>query len=230
MKLVEAKGRNFDRLSSRAADAPGWHSSWGNPEIYSYFLPRIKEGQRVFDLGCGTGRNLHRLYFAGAEVVGVDSCEFIYSLGEEIRAEAGVDYPVIRMDAWEYLKDHGKGFDYIFAVDMLLHQKKSQAIARLGEIVEVMKPGALLYINAPSTESYDYELAQSMFPELEKDTFEMECGCSGEPKLEPVCFFYPGELELHLARLGTKIRLTKVAGDYEDEPLKSCVITEKVGR
>jgi len=227
VKLVEAEGRNFDRLSSRVAGASSWHFSWGNPEIYTYFLPRIKEGQRILDLGCGTGRNLHRLYFAGAEVVGVDNCEFIYNLGEEIRTEAGVSYSVIKMDAWKYLKEQGEKFDYIFAVDMLLHQKKSEAICKLGEIVEVMKPGSLLYVNAPSTESYDFELAKSVFPELEKDTFEMECGCSGEPKLEPVCFFYPGELELHLARLGTRIRITKVAGDYEDEPLKSCVITEK---
>lgn len=228
MKLIEAAGVTFDAFAGRRFTDNGWCGSWGNPEIYKFFLPRIKPGHRMLDLGYGLGRNSHRLSMAGVCVVGVDNSSDNFSNSLEIRNEAGINHSVVLSDGWEYLASHGRGFDYIFAIDLLLHLGKGIAIQKLEDLVSSMKRGAFLYVNVPSTLAPEYDFAKMCFPEVERDTFEMECGCSGSIKLEPVCFFEPFELESHLTRLGTKIRYIKLGGDYDDQPIKSCVITEKI--
>jgi SAM-dependent methyltransferase len=114
----------------------------------------LKDGMKVLDLGCGTGRHLHALYFAADMVcVGVD-----LSLQDLCKARDGFDslpdtsgdrgqaYGLSVGDALQ-LPFEADTFDRIVCSEVLEHIPDFEHA--LDEINRVLKPGGQLAVSVP---------------------------------------------------------------------------------
>lgn len=89
-------------------------------------------GERILDVGCGTGHLTAQIAAAGAEAVGIDS-------SKEMIAEARKNFPRLRfevMDAREIRL--GERFDGVFSNAALHWIKEPEGV--ISEIVRVLKP------------------------------------------------------------------------------------------
>lgn len=94
-----------------------------------------KAGERILDLGCGTGALTAEIASRGAEVLGVDR-------SEEMIAQARMKFPALRFEVADgrelRLKDEEAGFDAVFS-NAVLHwiPEAEEVIAR---VARVLKP------------------------------------------------------------------------------------------
>lgn len=105
-------------------------SKYGNSLIE---LLAPKQGEKILDLGCGTGDLAHRLFENGIEVIGVDK-------SENMVEQAMLKYPLIEFrvqDATE-LADHSE-FDAVFS-NATLHWVQPASKA-LHDIYQCLKKG-----------------------------------------------------------------------------------------
>jgi trans-aconitate methyltransferase len=90
-------------------------------------------GERILDLGCGTGHLTNEIAGAGAEVLGIDK-------SAEMIAQARSNYPQLRFevaDAAEYRT--GERFDAVFSNAALHWMKPPEAVAE--SISRALRPG-----------------------------------------------------------------------------------------
>ena len=111
-------------------------------------LPEDLRGARVLDAGCGAGPMSVALAERGAEVVGVDISPALLEVARKRTPEAVA--PRIRYIAGDMLDEaHGR-FDYVMAMDSLIHYRAEdigRALARLAARTE----RAVIFTIAPRT-------------------------------------------------------------------------------
>lgn len=92
-----------------------------------------KSGERILDLGCGTGHLTNEISSAGAEVIGLDKSQ---SMIEEARRL----YPGLRFEIADATDFHfDRPFDAVFSNAAIHWMKNQPAVAR--SIWEALKPG-----------------------------------------------------------------------------------------
>ncbi len=130
-----ARSRIFEMLEGRGADA-----AQVSLRARFYELARVTPGQRILDVGCGTGvdtRALARLASPGGSVLGVDPSQ---SLIEEARrttpSELGVRY---ERGEGEKLPALDGAFDLAVAITTLSHVADPAPVVH--EMVRVVRPG-----------------------------------------------------------------------------------------
>jgi SAM-dependent methyltransferase len=137
-------------ISERAAH---WGRLWGSRPLdwaaseeqqlptYDEAIRRVglAKGQRVLEVGCGTGVFLRRAADLGAEVVGVDASEALLELARERVPEA--DLRLADMEALPFGDDSFDlvaGFNaFFFAVDMVAALREAGRVARPGAPVVI---------------------------------------------------------------------------------------------
>ncbi|MCP5433834.1 MAG: class I SAM-dependent methyltransferase [Alphaproteobacteria bacterium] len=114
----------------------------------------LEPDQRILDLGCGGGRHIHALYYAGKyEVVGVD-----LSLADVVRTRRGFEaYPdlespherliVLAVADALRLPFADATFDRIVCSEVLEHIVPYERA--LGEIARILKPDGILAVSVP---------------------------------------------------------------------------------
>jgi SAM-dependent methyltransferase len=93
---VTAQTSSFDRIAS------SYRSLWDDSDagglqreaVWRYLKPLVKAGDRVLDLGCGTGEDALRFSGLGAKVTGIDSSPEMV----RIARERGVDARLYRIE------------------------------------------------------------------------------------------------------------------------------------
>lgn len=80
------------------AAEPTW-GLWGTPEVRAGVIPADIAGQRVIELGCGTGYVSAWLARAGARVVGVDVSARQLETARALRDEFGLRFALVQGDA-----------------------------------------------------------------------------------------------------------------------------------
>lgn len=105
------------------------------------FTARLPTSGRVLDLGCGTAWAAARLREQGFRAVGLD-----LSFGRLSRAAADGAAPVVMGDQRQ-LPVTTASLDGVWTCASLLHLRKSDMPATLGEIRRVLRPGGALFVS-----------------------------------------------------------------------------------
>ncbi len=95
-----------------------------------------EKGERILDLGCGTGQLTHQIAESGAEVVGLDS-------SPDMIGQARRNYPALRFVLADAASmQFAQEFDAIFSNAALHWMLDAQAVAR--SMARALKPGGRL--------------------------------------------------------------------------------------
>lgn len=108
-----------------------------SPFLRNYFGSSSFEGQRVLDLGCGSGVFSCFLAKRGASVSSIDLTEAGVKMAQQNTRAQGLDASVVRMDA-EKMAFTNEAFDFVFSWGVLHHTKHMNAA--LAEVHRVLKP------------------------------------------------------------------------------------------
>ena len=130
---------------------------FGEVDIYLFdqlLRGRIRPGMRVFDAGCGTGRNLVYLLQSGYEVFGVDSdsnsIQAVRQLASRIASHLPPDN--FRVEALERITFPETFADVVLS-SAVLHMARDDEhfMAMLGGTWKVLKPGGLFFCRLASS-------------------------------------------------------------------------------
>jgi magnesium-protoporphyrin O-methyltransferase len=113
------------------------------------YLPVKLKGMRVLDAGCGTGALAVALSWRGAEVVATDLSPTLVKLAEERAHESQLPVP-IHWVAGDMLDPALGTFDYVVAMDSLIHYPAPALLAALGTLAGRTRRGMVVTF-APRT-------------------------------------------------------------------------------
>ena len=130
---------------------------FGDIDIYLFdqlLRRRIVPGMRIFDGGCGTGRNLVYLLRSGYEVAGCDRDHAAVESARALAARLAPHLPVtnFRVEAIEDMSFPDAWADVALA-SAILHfaSDDDQFLAMLGGLWRVLKPGGMLFARLASS-------------------------------------------------------------------------------
>lgn len=110
----------------------------------------IQAGQRILDVGCGTGNFCLKLAKAGCRVTGVDVSAAMLAIARDKAARAGADITFREMDAGRLSFPDG-AFDG--AISMAAFEFIKEPVQALHEMLRVVKRGGCVLIGAINKES-----------------------------------------------------------------------------
>lgn len=145
----QTKGRTIPWASFY--DAAVWLLSWGKGRTIrnaTVELAQIKPGDRVLDVGCGTGdltMAAKAVVGPTGEVYGTDASPEMIDLARRKAARAGVDV-TFRIDLIENITFPDNQFDVVLSSLMMHHLPDDLKREGLAEIYRVLKPGGRLLI------------------------------------------------------------------------------------
>ena len=117
-------------------------------EVLLSALPSNLSGQRVLDAGCGTGQISIELAKRGAEVLGVDISNNLVNVAKD-RTPSNLQKK-IQFESGDMLSsEHGK-FDYVIAMDSLIHYGVKDITGALGQLAK-NTTNSILFTVAPKT-------------------------------------------------------------------------------
>src|SRR5215813_10303567 len=166
----------------------GWELIWrhgnGHPRYGSYAAPdaavmdwaaELPAGGFVLDLGCGVGRHMVYLGDRGFRMAGIDISPTGIRLTREACAERRIGFEG-RLSDMTVLPWADGIFDAAPSISTIHHHRREEIVRTLGQIRRVLKPGGMLLVDLPCTDTLDYRLlrervAAGQIAEIEPDTF-----------------------------------------------------------
>jgi magnesium-protoporphyrin O-methyltransferase len=155
------------------------------------WMPGDLTGMRVLDAGCGTGALSFEAACRGADVVAIDLAETLVDLARErvgkLRSElpSAEGYGSIQFHVGDMLDPALGRFDYVVAMDSLIHYRSADMVAMLGRLAANVERG-VIFTYAPRTPALTLMHAVGrFFPRQDR-----------APAIEPVDV---GELRRHIA-------------------------------
>jgi SAM-dependent methyltransferase len=136
---------------------------FGQIDIYVFdqiLRGNIAAGMRVFDAGCGYGRNLVHLLREGCEVFAVDANAEGVQHVRALAAELSPNLPAENFRVGQIEKlDLPDGFADVVICNSVLHFARDDAhfLAMVSEIWRVLRPGGLLFCRLGSRIGMDFE-------------------------------------------------------------------------
>ena len=109
-------------------------------------LPKDLKGTRILDAGCGTGVLSRMLDERGAEVVGVDISDKLIDVAKNRSAA----YKNIEYFAGDMKEQSFGNFDYIIAMDSLIHYSTEDVISSIADF-STRANNSVLFTVIPST-------------------------------------------------------------------------------
>jgi SAM-dependent methyltransferase len=124
-----AGGQAYDRISRQIADA------------IEHVVDRLdpQPGEKILDVGTGTGWNARRMAARGAFVTGIDIGGEVIAAARDLSPEGGIDFRVADAEALPFPDGHFDGVTSTFGV-MFCSRPRQAA----GELARVCKPSGRL--------------------------------------------------------------------------------------
>lgn len=133
-------------------DNPGletWFATRQAAREAAFFLPHLRSGMQVLDVGCGPGSitlGLAEVVIPG-EVVGIDIRESQVQRASDLAAERGAANVRFEVGDVYRLSFPNRSFDAVFAHVVLMHLR--EPVQALAEIRRVLRPGGIAGIREP---------------------------------------------------------------------------------
>lgn len=117
-------------------------------KIYDHLASRIKKGQKVLDLGCGTGALTLRAVEIGAKVKGIDVNSQMLEIAKKqaARADIAQNIELCEMGVAELGGEKSESYDIVMAGLCFSELSEDEIVFALGEIKRILKPDGLLLI------------------------------------------------------------------------------------
>jgi SAM-dependent methyltransferase len=169
-------------------DRLGWELIWrhgdSHPRYGSFAAPdasvvewaeTIPVQGAVLDLGCGVGRHTVYLGERGFRMAGVDIAPSGIRQTQQACAARQIAFEGCLGQISELAWADGT-FDAALSIATIHHQLRQGIIQTLAEVWRVLKPGGLLLVDIPCTDTVEYNLTRSevvagRISEVERNTF-----------------------------------------------------------
>lgn len=108
--------------------------------LYQPFLAELPEGTRIFDVGCGSGRDTLAFKNKGYQVDAIDYSE------ELVKKASRLTGIPIKLKSFYEIDDY-EAYDGIWACASLLHCERNHLKEVIGKLVSALKPNGVLYMS-----------------------------------------------------------------------------------
>ena len=142
------------------------------------FLEKLKQGDRILDLGCGSGRDTKYFLEKGFEVDAVDGSEAMCRYAGEL---TGIDVKQMKFQEL----DAEEEYDGIWACSSLLHLKKAELRDVLIKAVTALKKDGILYTSFKDGD-FEGERNERYFTDFTEDTFREFMKDIGSVEIEEI--------------------------------------------
>lgn len=151
-KVIET----YDAIAERYAET--FDKKLGDKTFLDVFLSYLKEGDRVIDLGSGTGQ--HAKYFSDHGLI-VEGIELSSEMLRIAQAQyPGIPFRQVDIRLMNYPKD---SMDGIWAVYSLFHFKREVFLDVIKKIKKILKPGGIFGLVMQEGEG-EVEIADPILP------------------------------------------------------------------
>ena len=117
-------------------------------EAYDRLISHIKKGQRVLDLGCGTGALTLRAAQRGAKVKGIDVNSQMLEIAQNQASEANLtqNIELSEMGVAELRNEESESYDVVMSGLCFSELTENELIFTLKEAKRILKPEGILLI------------------------------------------------------------------------------------
>ena len=117
-------------------------------KAYDRLVSHIERGQRVLDIGCGTGALTLRAAMRGAHVKGIDVSAQMLEIARQRVNEAGLTESVdlVEMGVAELGGEEARRYDAVMSGLCFSELGENEATYTLKEVARILRPGGLLLI------------------------------------------------------------------------------------
>ncbi|WP_202412506.1 class I SAM-dependent DNA methyltransferase [Halobacillus litoralis] len=138
------------------------------------------EGQRILDVGCGTGEITHRLHQEGFQMTGIDLSSDMLTVAQQKNPQAAIEWIQQDMTTLEGLSAYDCVISYCDVVNYLTDDQKVQQAFH--SIYQSLAQGGVFLFDVHSIDHIRNDLSGATFAEVRDD-------------LSFIWFCDPGELE-----------------------------------
>ena len=110
-----------------------------------FFIP--KPGEKILDVGCGSGVFASRMTELGAKVTAVDSNKKVVDYGTEHFARDGLEFRLGLLDELDLADD---SYDAAACLEVVEHVFAEQADKLLADLRRILRPGGRLLMTTPN--------------------------------------------------------------------------------
>lgn len=160
---IRERGGDTVRPASEGAVMPAPQNIYGHNKRLEWILPRLERGDRIIELGCGTGYMLSfPLAKRGYDVHGVDIDAASIAVGQAIFRSAGLDPERLQARPLETFEGIA---DVIIASEVLEHISDDSLPDILAAVRRKLRPGGTLIVTVPNGYGW-FELEQFAWQRL----------------------------------------------------------------
>jgi cyclopropane fatty-acyl-phospholipid synthase-like methyltransferase len=161
---------------------PRYNSATLNP-LNQLFTQYIKKGDKVLDIGFGSGRDLRYIRTLGAECYGVDSCQgFIDNLAEDGSFKERLfcaKLPILGLDM-------GFKFDIVVSIAVIMHLTKDEIKVWIEDVKNYLSIDGMVIVSYSTTPRINDE---RFFEDLRNGVVDQLFTKSGFRLIEELCSF-----------------------------------------
>jgi len=115
-----------------------------------FLIEAIRSGEKVLDIGCGTGRFTVPMAEKGAEVSGLDISQPMLDVASRKLAERGLNAD-LREGDMAHLPFPDSSFDTVTSMLALMHVPLEDRPAVFGEVARVLRPGGRMLLGVKNS-------------------------------------------------------------------------------
>jgi SAM-dependent methyltransferase len=109
----------------------------------------LRDGSRVLDLGCGTGRHILHLAHLGFDVYGLDASPKALSMTQNWLNDENLEANLCEHRMEEPFPYEDNFFDAVISIQVIHHNLMKDIRMTISEIERVLKPGGILFVTFP---------------------------------------------------------------------------------